>query len=104
MLTEEQIRKMLADPTQADWSKLRASDIKMQMGRALTEDEMRAHCARHNITPTILKKPPGSTQSSSTSTSQARPQTKRASRTLSDTTKAALRSKLIPHDKEGTAK
>jgi hypothetical protein len=57
MLTEEQIRKMLANPMQADWSKLQASDIGFSMGRALTEEEMKAYCAQNGIAPTVIKGP-----------------------------------------------
>lgn len=67
MLTEDQIRKMLANPAQADWSKLEASDIGFSMGRAMTEEQMKAYCAQNNITPTIVKNPaPGGPGTKST--------------------------------------
>lgn len=57
MLTEEQIRQMLANPLQADWSKVQAGDIGFGMGRALTEEEMKAYCAQNGIAPTVIKGP-----------------------------------------------
>ena len=58
MLTEEELKKMLQNPAAADWSKLRAEDVSINMGMALTEEQMKAYCAQHNIQPTIMKKPP----------------------------------------------
>lgn len=57
MLTEEQLRKMLQNPAAADWSKLKAEDVSINMGMAMTEEQMKAYCKQHNITPTIMKKP-----------------------------------------------
>jgi len=59
MLTEDQLKKMLENPAAADWSKLKGDDVRISMGKALTEEEMRAYCAQNNIQPTIMKsKPP----------------------------------------------
>jgi len=58
MLTEEQIKRMLQDPKAADWSKLKADDVRMNIGRPMTEEQMRAYCAQNGIQPTIMKRPP----------------------------------------------
>lgn len=56
-LTPELIMKYMQDPSSVDFSKVRIDpgDIKMQMGRALTEEEFKKHCQENNITPQIVK-------------------------------------------------
>jgi hypothetical protein len=56
MLTEDQIKKMLQNPAATDWSKLSASDVGMQIGKPMTEEEMREYCKKNNIQPKIVKK------------------------------------------------
>jgi len=95
MLTEDEIRKMLQNPHTVDWSKLQPSDIGFKMGRALTEEEMHAHCLQNNIKPTILKKPPGGAAGGTTHTAATRQKAKKQL-TLNESTKTELRRKLIP--------
>lgn len=95
MLTEDEIRKMLQNPHTVDWSKLQPSDIGFSMGRALTEEEMHAHCLQNNIKPTILKKPSGGGTGSTTHTESTRQKAKKQL-TLNESTKTELRRKLIP--------
>ena len=56
-LTPELIMKYMQDPSSVDFSKVSIDpgDIKMQMGRALTEEEFKKHCRENNITPQIVK-------------------------------------------------
>jgi hypothetical protein len=56
-LTPELLMKYLQDPSSVDLSKVTVDpgDIKMQMGKALTEEEFKAHCAKNNIKPQVMK-------------------------------------------------
>jgi hypothetical protein len=58
MLTPEQVKDMLRNPAAADWSKLKAEDVKFSLGTPMTEAQMRAYCESNGIQrPKIIKKP-----------------------------------------------
>lgn len=56
-LTPEMIMQYMQDPSSVDFSKVRIDpgDVRMQMGRALTEEEFKKHCQDNKITPQIVK-------------------------------------------------
>jgi hypothetical protein len=59
-LTPELIMQYMQDPSSVDFSRVTIDpgDIKMQMGRALTEEEFKKHCRDNNIAPQIVKSNP----------------------------------------------
>jgi hypothetical protein len=57
MLTPDEIKQMLSNPSTADWSKLTPRDIGFSLGKPMTEAEMKAYCGQNGIQPKIIKKP-----------------------------------------------
>lgn len=50
-----ELKKMLQNPMSADWSKLKAEDIRFNMGTPMTEEQMKEYCQKNGIKPTIMK-------------------------------------------------